>query len=133
MDEERSTCHDCDVREGEIHEYGCDMERCPFCGGQQISCDCMYNHLGLRNDHTVEDEDRWLEKLEEKGRVPFIVYPNMCVRCGELWPKMFKTTDEEWNKYVELRVRGEMICRKCYDWIKLVIDEAKERRRQEDQ
>ena len=39
-------CHDCNALEGQIHEFGCDMERCPFCGGQLITCGCEYNHLG---------------------------------------------------------------------------------------
>lgn len=35
-------CHDCGIenKKGNIHHYGCDMERCPKCEGQIISCDC---------------------------------------------------------------------------------------------
>jgi hypothetical protein len=34
-------CHDCNIMRGGKHHPGCDMERCPKCGGQLISCGCL--------------------------------------------------------------------------------------------
>lgn len=33
-------CHDCAARFGQFHGPGCDMERCPNCDRQFLSCDC---------------------------------------------------------------------------------------------
>lgn len=144
--DERHPCHDCDVLEGEIHDYGCDMERCPFCGGQVISCGCDYKHFyptfdrgrhpgqvpfeGLPREVYEEglpphQAAEWERILEAKGRIPYIVYPNLCARCGALWPDMFNVPDREWEKYVEPAMRHKMLCRPCYDWIKNVIDAAR--------
>jgi hypothetical protein len=44
-----TVCHDCNVTTGQFHHPGCDMERCPKCGGQLISCGCL--------DESEEDEE----------------------------------------------------------------------------
>lgn len=73
-------CHDCGCREGEFHVLGCDMERCPFCGGQLISCECIYEKLGIDTSEgsyaytcglTDEQYDAWDELLLKKGRIIF--------------------------------------------------------------
>lgn len=33
-------CPDCNVKPSELHLNGCDVERCPVCGFQLISCRC---------------------------------------------------------------------------------------------
>lgn len=35
-------CHDCGAVKGQFHIVGCDVERCPKCAGQAITCDCAY-------------------------------------------------------------------------------------------
>ncbi len=41
FNETNGRCHDCGIKHGGLHHRGCDVERCPKCKGQLISCECL--------------------------------------------------------------------------------------------
>lgn len=109
----RETCHDCGAKEGQLHHLGCDMERCPKCGHQLISCGCFFL-----------DDPKDLDRLFRMKRVRYIQWPNICVRCGALWPDLFMVPDREWEKYIEMSYRDSVVCMDCLTFIKDSIDTA---------
>lgn len=74
MDPPEGECHDCDAKVGQLHDPGCDLEQCPLCGLQLISC-----------EH-AEDE----VLITDANRIPFtgkMRGVEDCERLG-LWAKM---------------------------------------------
>ena len=53
---DRLPCHDCAAVKGQLHAVGCDVERCPVCGGQVISCDCPYDKTTDEFDFRAHEE-----------------------------------------------------------------------------
>jgi hypothetical protein len=116
----RTICGDCGVREGGLHILECDMEVTPFCGSQLLSCGCVYRKLRISPGSDLADEQakRWEKLLNDKGCILFIEYPNLCVKCGTLWPEMFNVPDAEWKHYVEPQMQDKMLCEVCYTQIR---------------
>jgi hypothetical protein len=54
--------------------------------------------------------------------VPYILYPNICAKCGQLWPEFFMVPDTEWERYIRINTRDKVLCKRCYDLIKSWID-----------
>ena len=55
-----------------------------------------------------ESKNKWLEILDEKGRIPYIYYPVVCAKCGEINPEFFRVSDKVWKKYVQSNMRDEV-------------------------
>lgn len=60
------SCGDCGCKENELHISGCDIERCPCCGYQLISCNC-----GVILEIHEEDENNleYFVKLQKKEQI----------------------------------------------------------------
>ena len=82
-------CRGCGASPGELHEWFCLQERCPFCGGQLAACGCIKKVLELTSEEAkaldgyVDDSEeplqsvmrRWREALTQKGRIPWTPPP----------------------------------------------------------
>jgi ankyrin repeat protein len=89
-------CPDCDAQHGALHDLFCTKERCPFCGGQLISCECIHTILNLADDKQQAWDEylddsvpplsdiltRWRNALAQQGRIPFESYPDDPIRAA---------------------------------------------------
>ncbi len=53
----RRRCDDCGVASGGWHHPGCDLQRCPLCRRQLLSCGCRFDEDGPRDDGHDEGDD----------------------------------------------------------------------------
>jgi hypothetical protein len=95
----------CGALEGELHQLGCDYERCTKCGGQFLYCDCP-------------------EDYADRKRVPFFrLHWLCCQRCGAPWPKFFNVPDDVWQHYIlSLGDGNPLLCVDCFNFIAELTD-----------
>ena len=77
-------CPACHTATGEVHELGCPVEICPWCGGQLIHCNCRFEQL--ETDAIADEQDlaRLEELLEQKGRI--VYSPEQRPNFADEWP-----------------------------------------------
>ena len=55
----RESCPDCGAATGELHRKGCDVEPCPYCGGQRLSCRFMGRCGRVRRGDRIPWTGEW--------------------------------------------------------------------------
>jgi len=68
---EENVCPACHAATGELHELGCPVEICPWCGGQLIHCHCRFEQLELEEITEEQDLERLETLLHQKGRIAY--------------------------------------------------------------
>jgi hypothetical protein len=64
-------CPACHAVTGELHELGCPVEVCPWCGGQLIGCPCRFDRLGLEAIGSEAELSRLEILLNDQGRIAY--------------------------------------------------------------
>ena len=131
---------ECGAEEGQLHDFGCHREICPFCEASFAEgCGCQYDLLGLRSrlhspqreglsgqvfegGLSPEQDARWKTILEARGRLPFLDKPLMCERCGVLWPDLFMVQDLVWEYYAGPLFRDSLLCEQCFREVREALD-----------
>lgn len=65
-EDEENTCGDCGCHLGEQHLPNCDIERCPRCGGQMLSCDCGAIYPVSDEERNLIPEIKKQQEIENK-------------------------------------------------------------------
>jgi len=71
LQSEGDVCPACHAATGELHELGCPVEVCPWCGGQLIHCHCRFEQLDLEEITGKQDLERLETLLNQKGRIAY--------------------------------------------------------------
>ncbi len=58
MKEEKYKCGDCGKKSGQNHSETCDIERCPKCSGQLLSCDCDFPYFTSDSKFLIDENGK---------------------------------------------------------------------------
>lgn len=64
-------CPACHAETGEMHELGCPVEVCPWCGGQLIYCNCRFEKMDRDSLESEADLEELEALLNEQGRIAY--------------------------------------------------------------
>jgi Zn-finger nucleic acid-binding protein len=99
-------CPDCGVAVGQKHMNGCDVEQCPRCRGQLLSCDCVLEINGIEMEgRTPLERYDWLEShhpsLYHEGPTE-----EMWAKWDAEWENKREVWTGEWPGVAEARELG---------------------------
>lgn len=60
-------CGDCGKTTGEYHVDSCDIERCPKCSGQLLSCDCKFPMMS--EGYLIDSNKKKWERIKVKNSI----------------------------------------------------------------
>ena len=123
----KKSCGDCGCSEGELHKYyfinteneWCDMEICPLCKGQLLSCNCSQFKI------TDTIREPYFEKIfcHEFQEIN-------CERCHKPFPKTKIVPDEKW-KFI-CGITYDKRCYLCPRCMNFISNKRKKLKKRED-
>lgn len=60
-------CGDCGRQTGQLHLDGCDIERCPKCKGQLLSCECSFPKITKDLKYLIDTNNKLYKRYLVKN------------------------------------------------------------------